>query len=160
MHSTERTRKTNRATALPTFLWTIYGQYRSTAGVTTNHGLASSGFQYRRGQEMFPSPDPSRQAPGPTQPTLRCVPGLFPGCKAVGSLIIRPHVTSYGKLWDDLHLLKALSLMDSLYRNLTASTGLWFALIAIVLWFCHDEVEDVHTVHFPVVRPYSTKKMH
>jgi hypothetical protein len=51
-------------------------------GVATSYGLDGPRFEFQKGNETFPTPEPFRPALGPPQPPIRWVPGLFPRRKA------------------------------------------------------------------------------
>jgi hypothetical protein len=54
---------------------------RSSVSIVTSYGLDGPGIKSRLGREF---PHPSKPAPGPTQPPVRWVPGLYRGVKRPG----------------------------------------------------------------------------
>ena len=54
----------------------------SSVGRATRYGLGGLGIESQWGRNI---PNPSRPALGPTQPPIKCIPGLFPGGKAAGA---------------------------------------------------------------------------
>jgi hypothetical protein len=62
-------------------LWDGYVGRDSSVAIMTCYGLDDPEFESRREREF---PHQSRPAPGPNQPPIHLVPGLFPGGKAAG----------------------------------------------------------------------------
>ena len=58
------------------------GQF-SSVGIATCCGMDGPGIKSRWRRDF---PHPSRPVPGPTQPPIQWVPGLFPRGKAAGAL--------------------------------------------------------------------------
>jgi len=59
----------------------------SVVGIATRYGQDGPGIASRWGQVF---PHPSRPAMGPTQPTIKWVPCLFPGVKTAGRGVCHP----------------------------------------------------------------------
>jgi hypothetical protein len=57
----------------------VYGAWDSVVSVATRYWLDIPGFAPRWGQDF---PDRFSSTPRPTQPSVQCLPGLFPGGKA------------------------------------------------------------------------------
>jgi hypothetical protein len=53
----------------------------SSVGIAIRYQLDGPGIEFRWGRDFQ---HPSRPALGPTQPSIKWVPGLFPGGKAAG----------------------------------------------------------------------------
>jgi hypothetical protein len=68
--------------ALPFLLNLWYMGRDSSVGKATGYGLDGPGIEFRWGRDFSHL---SRRAPGPTQPPIKWVPGLFPEGKAGGA---------------------------------------------------------------------------